>query len=183
MKKQKETKPIKYNLGCGNIPLEGFIGVDIAKTPSVDIVYDLTKFPWKFAKTNSAEEVYASHFVEHLDGPERIKFMEEIYRILKPGGRAMFITPYYNSIRASQDPTHKWPPVSEASYYYFNKQWRDSNNLSHYGIKCDFDFSYGYIQDNVWGSKSQEAKDFANKHYTNVILDLQVVLTKREESK
>ena len=183
MKKQKEIKPLLFDLGCGDSKREGFIGIDIAKTPSVDIVCDLTKFPWKFAKSGTVDEVFASHFVEHLDGSERIKFMEEVYRILKPGGKATFITPYYNSIRASQDPTHKWPPVSEASYLYFNKQWRDMNKLSHYNIKCDFDFNYGYAQDNVWSSKSQETRDFANKHYTNVILDLQVVLVKREEGK
>jgi len=178
-KKQKEVKPLLLDLGCGDSKREGFIGVDIAKTPSVDIVYDLTKFPWKFAKTESVSEVFASHFVEHLDGPERIKFMDEVYRILVPGGKATFITPYYNSVRASQDPTHKWPPVSENTYLYFNKAWRDQNKLSHYPIKCDFDFGYGYAQDPLWATRSQESRDFANKHYTNAILDLQVVLKRR----
>jgi SAM-dependent methyltransferase len=178
MKKQKKVE-IKFDFGCGQNKQPGFIGVDIAKTKGVDIVCDLKKFPWKFAKKESATEVFASHFVEHLTGAERMKFMEEVYRILVPGGKATFITPYYNSIRASQDPTHEWPPVSEATYLYFNKSWREQNKLDHYPIKCDFDFTYGYFFAPEWLSKSQETRDFAAKHYTNAINDLQVNLIKR----
>ena len=176
---KKKVIELKYDLGCGQNKAPGFIGVDIAKAPGVDIVCDLKKFPWKFAKSGTVSEFFASHFVEHLTGAERIKFMEEVYRLLIPGGKATFITPYYNSIRASQDPTHEWPPVSEATYLYFNKQWREMNKLDHYGIKADFDFTYGYAFSPEWNSRSQESRDFAAKHYTNVINDLQVVLVKK----
>lgn len=182
MAKKKEVKKeilIKYDLGCGQNKQEGHIGVDIAKAKGVDIVYDLTKFPYKFAKTGVVNEIFTSHFVEHLDGAERMRFMDECYRMLVKGGKLTILVPYYASMRAVQDPTHKWPPISESSFLYFNKGWREQNKLDHYPIKCDFDFSYGYMLDPNWASRSDESRYFATKQYINVVNDIQVVLIRR----
>jgi len=104
--------------------------------------------------------------------------MEEVYRILKPGGKIKVIAPYYNSMRAWQDPTHK-RAISEATFLYFNKGWRDTNKLDHYDITSDFDFVYGYDMVNEWAMKNEESRNFAIKHYTNVISDIHVTLTKK----
>jgi SAM-dependent methyltransferase len=128
MKKLKKQKTLKLDLGCGNNKQEGFTGVDFKKTPAVDIVHDLFKFPWPF-KDNSVEETFSSHFFEHVPGSIRGKLMDEVYRILIPGGKAVFITPYWSSMRSVQDFTHQWPPICETSYLYFNKGWREQNKL------------------------------------------------------
>lgn len=155
------------------------IGVDIAKVKGVDKVWDLTKFPYPF-KPQSIDAVYSSHFIEHLVGSDRVKFMEEIYRILKPKGRVRFIHPYYKSSRAVQDPTHQWPPICEESYLYFNKGWRDANKLDHYKIRADFDFTIFYsFMDNTWALKNEETRNFAIQHYFNVVADMIVDLTRR----
>ena len=70
--------------------------------------------------------------------------MEELHRVMKPGAVAHMITPYWTSVGAIQDPTHQWPPIAEAAYYYFNKAWRERGGLQHYGIDCDFDFEFTY---------------------------------------
>ena len=93
------------------------------------------------------------------------------------------ISPYFASHRAYQDYTHKWPPVCENSFLYFNKGWRDVNRLDHYDATCDFDFTYGYVMAQDWAQRSQEARDFAVRQYWNVVADLQVVLTKKEPQK
>lgn len=173
----KQSKTIKYDLACGQNKQEGFIGVDYVKAKGVDIVADLTKFPWKFAKDNSADELFVSHYVEHT--PDLIKFMDECYRILKPGGTMTVLAPYYSSMRCWQDPTHV-RAISEATFLYFNKQWRTDNKLDHYKIKSDFDFTYGYNMAPEWASRNEEAKMFAIRHYINVVNDIQVVLTKKE---
>lgn len=182
MSKRKSTKaqlipqPLKLDLGCGGNKREGFIGVDIAKLPSVDIVQDLTKFPWPF-KDNSVDEAHCSHYVEHT--PNLMAFMNEVYRILKPGGQIMIIAPYYNSMRCWQDPTHL-RAISEATFLYYNKKWRDDNKLGHYPIACDFDYSYGYnISNPRWQTANEEARNFAIRHYVNVVDDIQAVLVKR----
>jgi len=172
MKKQ-EIK--KIDLACGQNKQEGFIGVDIKASKDVDIVMDLEKFPWKF-KSDSIDEINCSHYIEHT--VDLIKFMDECCRILKTGGKMTVIAPYYANIRAWQDPTHK-RAISEASFLYFNKAWREQNKLTHYDIKSDFDFTYGYQIDAAWSNRNEEARNFAIKHYINVISDIQVVLTKK----
>lgn len=172
---KKEKKLLKYDLACGqNKNPDGFIGVDIRGKP--DIKYDLNKYPWKFAKSDTVDEIFCSHYIEHTE--DLIKFMDECYRILKTGGKMMVIAPYYSSIRAWQDPTHK-RVISECSFLYFNKQWRETNKLDHYGIKCDYDFAYGYAIDSSWVGRNDEARTFAIKHYWNVVNDIQVNLTKK----
>lgn len=176
----QETKQLRLNLACGDIKMEGFIGVDIAKTENCDEVMDLKVFPWKW-EDNSVDEIWCSHFFEHLTGAERIRFMEECYRIMKDGAKMTIICPYYTSMRAIQDPTHQWPPVAESSFLYFNKQWMKDNKLEHYNINADFDFNYGYSMSPEIISKHQDVQAFAVKNYNNSVNDLQVSLTKKEK--
>jgi len=116
-----------------------------------------------------------------------ILFMNEVYRILKSevvdtngethGGRIRIIAPYYSSIRCWQDPTHR-RAISEVTFLYFNKGWRDANKLSHYGITANFDFLSGYDMQQDFASKHEEARNFSVLHYINVVNDIHVTMTK-----
>ena len=188
----KKANVIAVDLGCGqnkatkeffsqnmNVEPDKVIGVDIAKCEGVDIVHDLTRFPYPF-KDESVDAIYASHFVEHLDGTERMKFFNECYRILKPEGKMRLLHPYYKSVRAVQDPTHKWPPIAENSYFYWDKKWREMNKLDHYPIDCDFEFNIYYVwQDPTVANKSEETRVFNIDKYWNVVADMLVDLKKR----
>ena len=182
MRKKKEQPMsktlLKLDLGCGQNKQPGFSGVDIWDGPGVDFVVDLFKTPLPF-KDESVEEIFGSHFFEHTPQNIRFAFMDELHRILIPGGKITFITPYWSSARAAQDPTHMWPPICENTYLYFNKGWREMNKLTHYNVKCDFDFSYGYILDPETTLKNTETQQFWVKHYTNSVSDLSVTLVKR----
>ena len=167
--------PLKLDIACGQNKAAGFFGIDIASREGVDMVYDLEQFPWPIPD-NSVDEIVCSHYVEHTK--DLIKFMNELYRIMKPGAKALILAPYYNSMRAWQDPTHT-RAISEATFLYYNKDWRVVNKLDHYPITCDFDFSYGYNMAPDWLNRAEEARNFAIRHYTNVINDIQVVLVKR----
>ena len=170
-----EPAAIKLDLGCGQVPKEGFIGVDVRALDKVSVVHDLTQHPWPWTD-ESVTEVHCSHFIEHV--PNLTPFMEELWRILIPNGTATVIAPYYNNVRCWQDPTHL-QAISENSFLYFNKGWRVQNQLEHYGITCDFDFGYGFAWTPEWAARSDEARAFAQRHYTNVINDIHVYLTKR----
>lgn len=189
--KTEEKKPLKLNLACGQNKQEGFIGVDKYKTDAVDIAYDLEIYPWPF-EDDSVDEILCSHYIEHTKDLD--KFMNELYRIMKKPytnekgedikPKVTIIAPYYSSVRAWQDPHHV-RAISEYTFAYYNKNWRNLNMLNHgeYDIKADFDFVYGYQMDNAlpgnWASKSDEARLFAMKYYMNVISDIHVTLTKR----
>ncbi len=184
---------IAVDLGCGQVKatVDFFkdnlqitptkvVGVDIVKCDDgVDIVHNLTVFPYPF-EDNSVDAIHASHFVEHLDGFERMKFMDECHRILKPGGKMRLVHPYYKSVRAVQDPTHKWPPIAENSYFYWDKSWREMNKLDHYPINCDFEFNIYYVwQDGTVVNRSEETRTFWVDKYWNVVADMVVDLIKR----
>lgn len=169
---------MKLDLGCGTRKREGFLGVDSSPDCGADFVHDLREHPWPFDDA-SVEEVHCSHFLEHLDGPERIAFMEELYRVLKPGAKALFITPYWTWVGAIQDPTHKWPPIAEQSYFYFNAEARRRLNVEHYAIRCDFDLAFDGVLAPEIRSLGPNEQAFAKKHYFNAVLELHAQLTRR----
>jgi Methyltransferase domain. len=176
---------LKLDLCCGDNKREGFFGIDIAQTISTDCVMDLTKYSWDIA-SESADEIHCSHYVEHIphdiNNPNDkrdgfIQFMDEVYRILKPGGKVHIICPYYTSIRAFGDPTHV-RYIGEWSFYYFNKEWLTVNKLNHYNINSNFDMKFSYYINNELTLKSEEVRNEAFKHDWNVIDDLIVDLVK-----
>lgn len=192
-----EEKLVKYDFACGvRKASPDHIGVDISGTP--DITHNLFQFPYSFAEDESADEIHTSHFVEHIpmiywnEGNEMTiiqkdgksvelfeKFMNECHRILKKGGKLTVIAPYYNSSRCWQDPTHR-RAITEATFLYVNKQWREANGLEHcHENTSDFDFTYGYAMDGLIASRNMEHQQFAVKHYTNSVNDIIVTLVKR----
>ena len=174
-KKFELLHPFRLDIACGQSKTPGFFGVDIAKGKDVDLVWDLEKFPWPFPDS-SVDEVVCNHYVEHTK--DLISFMNELHRVMVPGGQALIRAPYYNSIRAWQDPTHT-RAISEATFLYYNQGWLKQNKLDHYPITADFDYSFGYDFMPDWAMRAEEARAFAVRHYTNVVADIQVVLVKK----
>lgn len=187
---------LRLDLGCGDHKREGFLGVDITKTASTDVIYDLLKFPWPW-KSASVEEIHISHFFEHVPGTvwfrkagggyevdyPRFAFMDECYRIMVDGAKMTIICPYWSSVRSIQDPTHCLPGIAENSFLYFNKQWRADNKLSHYQVNCDFDFGYLPIASGnpYFAGRSAEFMQAAALTMNNAVDDIMVTLTKRPQ--
>ena len=169
---------MKLDLGCGLRKRAGFLGVDASPDCGADFVHDLRQRPWPFDDA-SVDEVYCSHFLEHLDGPERMDFMDELYRVMKPGAKALFITPYWTGVGAVQDPTHKWPPISERSYLYFNAAARRSMYVEHYAIRCDFDAEFSGVLAPEIAKLGPQEQAFAKHHYFNAVAELHAQLTRR----
>jgi hypothetical protein len=65
--------------------------------------------------------------------------MDELWRILQPGGTALIVVPKWDSPGAVQDFTHEWPPVAPQSFLYFNRDARRLMGLEHYPCTCHFD--------------------------------------------
>ena len=168
---------LKVDLGCGESKREGFIGVDIAPLPGVDIVHDLAITPWPL-EADTVEEVFCSHYLEHVH--DLMKFFNELYRVMRVGGKASFVVPYGDNVRAWQDPTHV-RPIYEASFLYYDENWMRANKLKHYPIHCNFErISTGYSMMPAWADRSKEAQEFALNCYNNVASDMFVTIVKRE---
>ena len=99
---------MKLHLGCGRTILSGWVNVDIAELPGVDVVHDLDQ-PWPWPD-RSATEIRAWHIFEHVADP--IRFMCEAWRVLCGGGRLNIISPHWQSPAAFTDPTHRRFPTA-----------------------------------------------------------------------
>lgn len=141
---------MKINLGCGKNIKDmkiGYMGVDIVDYSDYHpkdqfIKADLFKeIPFE---DNSIEEVYASHFIEHIPQDKVIWFFNEVYRILIPGGIFEIHVPPTQSPDgkacrgAFADPTHRsyW---NDMSFKYFDGSCQGNySTKGDYGVKCNF---------------------------------------------
>lgn len=108
---------MKLYFGCGHHVVEGFLGVDRIEAPEVDIVHDMSMYPYPF-DDNSVDGVLLNNILEHF--ADTIKVMEEMWRICKHGAKIRIEVPYYNSPGACQDPTHK-SFFTENTFDYFTE--------------------------------------------------------------
>jgi len=116
MNNSSENNPSKIlDLGCGKKKREGAIGVDFSDRHAADVIHDLNVFPYPF-NDEEFDEVYLDNVLEHLDHPIRV--MEEVNRLCKKKGMVKVIVPYFRSIWAFVDPTHKhFFTVDSFSYF------------------------------------------------------------------
>lgn len=114
--------------------MDGFLNVDRMPRDGVDIVADLDSSPWPW-ETSSVKHVHAHHVVEHLK--DKIQTMNEIHRILVPGGFTDIEVPTTGGPGAFQDPTHVsfW---NERSFLYFSEGATWDALAPLYGITAKF---------------------------------------------
>jgi predicted SAM-dependent methyltransferase len=84
---------MKLNLGARTTKIPGFKNVDIKKMPGVDIVADLSMLP---IRDNSADEIYASHCLEHFSHTKTLDVLKEWHRVLKVGGKISIAVPDFD---------------------------------------------------------------------------------------
>ncbi len=93
----------RLNLGCGTDIRPGFVNLDSADLPGVDVVHDLDRLPLPFDDA-SFDEVVCQDVLEHVDYPP---LLGEIHRLLRPGGRVRIRSPHFTSRAYFVDPTHR----------------------------------------------------------------------------
>lgn len=95
----------KLNLGCGNVPLEGYTNHDRYRhSEHVDAVHDLNRHPWPW-REGSFDAINAIDVLEHLD--DWVGFFDDCWRILRTGGQLAVRVPRFDSPNVWLDPTHK----------------------------------------------------------------------------
>jgi len=95
----------KLCLGCGNKPLKGFVNQDLTlHAPHVDVAWDLNDLPWPW-EDETFEKVAAISVLEHLR-QNLLTSMDEIWRILVPGGVAVVKLPHWKANISWEDLTH-----------------------------------------------------------------------------
>jgi len=125
-------KMIKLNLGSGYRKEEGYINIDNRAETDPDMVLDVNEgLPFD---DGSVDEIKAVDFLEHIPIGKTIPLIEEIYRVLKPGGLFTSLTPSTDGRGAFQDPTHVSFWNCNSWVYFMDKAHRHL-----YGIRAKFE--------------------------------------------
>lgn len=90
------------DIGPGDSKPEGYTGLGYGD--QADIKHNLDECPWPI-ESSSVSVLRANHVLEHLENP--VAIMKEIYRVLKPGGKAIITVPSTDGEGAFAHPEHK----------------------------------------------------------------------------
>ena len=128
-------EPRRLNVGCGRNILPGWVNLDFAPLPGVDIVADLEsckeqRLPFP---DNYFDEFLMSHVLEHIRN--LLPLIEELYRVAKPGAKATIRVPHGANDVAYEDPTHV-RNFFASSFFYFAQPfyWK-----ADYGYRGDWE--------------------------------------------
>ena len=127
---------MRLNIGCGLDFLPNCVNHDRTKFDlRVDVAHDLNVFPWPW-KDGEFNEVVAKAVLEHLK-PDLVETLDEIWRILKPGGLVTLKLPHWRSDISWWDPTHRWR-FSLMSFEQFDPTTIPGKKYAHYS-KCKWE--------------------------------------------
>ena len=109
---------IVLNIGSGNSPRQtGILNVDILDYDNVDIICDIHSLPFE---DESIDAVLNIAVLEHVKSPQLV--LNEIYRVLKPGGKVFSVIPFMQPFHASPNDFQRYTlPGIEFLHYDFEK--------------------------------------------------------------
>lgn len=111
---------MKLELGCGSKPTESYVHHDRTfHSAHVDIAFDLETLPWNLAD-ESCDEILAIDVLEHIRPwkVDMFQWMDELWRVLKPGGLLDFRIPHYDNPYTFRDPGHHRGYHPETFHYW-----------------------------------------------------------------
>jgi predicted SAM-dependent methyltransferase len=120
------THPLRLHLGCNEVRIPGFLGVDIRDTKATDIVDDVATLG-KFGN-ETVDMIYASHVLEHFGRHEYRGVLATWFRVLRPGGLLRVAVPDFGAV---------------VDHYLENDRSLDNNLLTgllHGGQRNEFDY-------------------------------------------
>ena len=111
------------DVGCGDNKFPNSVGMDKRELNNIDIIHDIEQIPWPVL-TGNFDEVRMSHVMEHMKHWLVIDIMNELWRVLKIGGKLKLIMPIAGSVAFYSDPTHikSWN-VHTVSYFDINNNF------------------------------------------------------------
>lgn len=97
-----ETGPCLI-IGSGVTRYKGAVHLDIDDFPGVDIVADAAELPFRANRFNGA---ICEVVLEHVAEPQKV--IDEVWRVLKPGGQCFFIVPFLFPYHGHPSDFQRW---------------------------------------------------------------------------
>ena len=130
---------MKLDIGCGRNKVVDALGIDI-KNSRADIICEVEAgLPFK---DDVFDEIYCNQFVEHVE--DLVRLMEEIYRVGKNQAKVFINAPYYASLAAYNDPTHKRFVTKHTFDYFTENPEYNFYTKARFRIKT-ITFTYGIV--------------------------------------
>lgn len=111
----------------------GWVNLDSADLPGVDVVHDVENLPLPF-DNDQFDQIRCDNILEHV---EYIPTLKDLHRILKPGGQLTIRVPHFTSRNNYVDPTHKKRFSIETLDFFVD----ESSVAREKGYYFDFHFS------------------------------------------
>jgi SAM-dependent methyltransferase len=144
-------RKIRLNLGAGGVAGEGFYAVDHLALPGVDVVADLNA-PLTMFPDNSVSEIISTHVFEHIQNFQGL--LEEVSRIVEPGGKIVITVPHFSNVFGFSDPTHVRFFGLYTMYYYVDQDKQpDTRKLPAFYSNLRFDIKSVRIEFYTWGTR------------------------------
>lgn len=81
----------RLNLGCGHIPLDDYLNVDMRELPGVDVVAGVDDLPFD---EGTVDEIFSAHVLEHFAEDQLTRdLLPYWFRMLRPGGTFRAVVP------------------------------------------------------------------------------------------
>lgn len=126
----------RINVGCGAFPLPYYTNIDADPRISHADIY--ATVPPLAYEDGSLEEIYAGHFLEHLERPKAAEFLAECFRCLEPGGVLGIMVPDTREImRRYLEGPHDYVQASPVDWFNVG----DLDDLCHWVIFSTFQAS------------------------------------------
>ncbi len=107
---EKGDTPLRLHLGSGQLPIAGWVNIDVQALPGVDRVLDVRRgLPFE-----NVAAIYGEHFLEHLELEEGLACLAECRRALAPDGILRISTPNLDWVFASHYRLGQWSSDDEA---------------------------------------------------------------------
>ncbi len=130
--------PRRLLLGCGHDVREGWVNLDLAALPGVDVVHDLDVYPWPL-EAEAFDEIECLDILEHLR--ELPDAMRELHRVCAPGGRVRIRGPHFTSYNWPTDPTHRRAFAINTFEFFAGDSLHDREYY--------FDFAFSRVEERV----------------------------------
>lgn len=173
--------PDRLNLGCALNHEPGWTNLDINPAVKPDVVADLEAPPLPLAD-ESFDFILGSHVFEHVRN--FVPLVSDLWRILRPGGLLVSVTPYYMSEIAVAEPLHI-RYFSEVTWPMMCRSAHESVGTAGNGASQGYTFHEWEILRTIMVPLKDWNKllpgiplEVAHRHFWNIIQEIIVVLRK-----